>query len=79
MNDIEAPAYSEPINTRFGRRLNEVRNSKGRTQMQLSIDAKLDRSFISDIERGVKEPTTQTLDQIAKALNISLSDLFQGV
>ena len=79
INEHIAPSYKAPINIRFGNRLQEVRTSKGMTQMQLAIEAKLDRSFISDIERGVKEPTTGSLDQIAVAMNISLSDLFVGV
>jgi transcriptional regulator with XRE-family HTH domain len=79
MSDVIAPSYKQPITARFGHRLQEVRNSKGMTQMQLANKAKLDRSFISDIERGAKDPTTKSVDQIATALDISLSDLFIGV
>ncbi len=79
MTDVIAPSYKEPINTRFGTRLREVREGKGMTQLQLATEAILDRSFISDIERGVKEPTTSTLEKIAGVFKISLSDLFIGV
>jgi DNA-binding XRE family transcriptional regulator len=79
ISDSIAPSYKEPINTRFGTRLHDLRTEKGLTQIQLAVKADIDRSLISDIERGAKEPTTGTLDQIALAMNISLSDLFQGV
>jgi transcriptional regulator with XRE-family HTH domain len=49
------------------------------TQIQLAERADLDRSFISDMERAVKEPTIQTLDAIALAFNISISELMKGV
>jgi DNA-binding XRE family transcriptional regulator len=76
-----APSWQEiePVRNRFGKRLQSIRTDKGMTQMQLAIEAGLDRSFISDMENGKKEPTISTLDQIAVAMNISLSDLLMGV
>lgn len=81
MTQPEAPSWKsrEPVRVRFGRRLNELRTSRGYTQMQLAMHAGLDRSFISDIERGVKEPTISTLDLIAVCFKVSLSELFKGV
>lgn len=76
-----APVWkgNERAGIRFGRRLNTMRTGRGVTQLQLAMKAGLDRSFISDIERGVKEPTIQTLDQLAQAFNTSISDLCEGV
>lgn len=56
-------------------RLREMRESRGYTQMQLAMNASLDRSFLSDLERGVKEPTLTTLNMIATAFNMTLSEL----
>lgn len=76
-----APSWKqpEPISIRFGRRLSELRNGRGVTQMQLAQRSGLDRSFISDMERGVKEPTISTLEVLAIAFNISISELMKGV
>ena len=63
----EAPSYKvpDPVRVRFGKHLQELRTSRGITQMQLAMTSGLDRSFISDMERGVKEPAISTLEQIA--------------
>jgi DNA-binding XRE family transcriptional regulator len=81
MTQHEAPSWKgrEPVRVRFGRRLHELRTSKGYTQMQLAMNAGLDRSFISDIERGVKEPTISTLDMLAVVFIMTLSEMFEGV
>ena len=46
------------------------------TQAELAEQADLGTVFISKIERGVANPSTQTLTEIAKALDIPLRDLF---
>jgi len=81
MTNHEAPSWKgkEPVRIRFGKRLNQLRTERGYTQMQLAMNAGLDRSFISDIERGVKEPTISTLDLLAITFSMTLSELFEGV
>lgn len=81
MAQHEAPSWKgrEPVRMRFGKRLHELRTSRGYTQMQLAMNAGLDRSFISDIERGVKEPTISTLDMLSIVFSMTLSEMFEGV
>jgi transcriptional regulator with XRE-family HTH domain len=84
MNDSaipEAPSYKgkQPIKQRFGTRLQQIRTDKGYTQMKLAQQSTLDRSFISDLERGVKEPTISSLELIATTFSMTLSELFEGV
>lgn len=69
----------ERVAIRFGRKLNVIRTSRGVTQLQLAMRSERDRSFISDIERGVTEPTIRTLEKLALAFNMSISDLCEGV
>ncbi len=45
------------------------------SQERLAFAAKLDRTYISGIERGVKNPTIQTLRKIAGALEFRPSEL----
>lgn len=40
------------------------------SQDALSLASGLDRSFISEIETGKRSPTLDTIDKIAKALNV---------
>jgi transcriptional regulator with XRE-family HTH domain len=60
---------------KLGKRLRELRNAKGWSQERLSIETKVDRSYISEIERGTRNPSLTTLSKLAKALDISVADL----
>lgn len=63
----------------FGRRLAEVRKSKGLTQQQLA--EKLDVSLVSIgyIETGKRWPRLTTLHRIADCLGVSVGELFRGL
>lgn len=60
---------------KLGKRLKELRTHKGWSQEKLGFETKLDRSFISGIERGERNPSLKSLQKLAKALDVSLSDL----
>lgn len=57
----------------------DERKSKEWTQEELSLKAGLDRSYISDIERGKRNPTLNALLQIAEGLSLPLSVLMLKV
>lgn len=63
----------------FGRRLAEVRKSRGLTQQALA--EKLDISLVSIgyIETGKRWPRLATLHRIAKCLDVPLAELFKGL
>lgn len=46
------------------------------SQYQLAMDAGLSTSYIPDLEKGLKCPTVETLDNICYALHITLSEFF---
>lgn len=54
----------------IGTILKELRNNKGLTQEELSGLAALDRTHYSKLERGLRNPTMETLFKIADALDI---------
>lgn len=60
---------------KLGSRLKELRKQAGLTQEELGFMIKLDRSYISGVERGVRNPSIKNVAKIAKALNVSISDL----
>lgn len=59
-----------------GKRLRLIRKQKGFTQAELAEKAELSDNFIGLIERGEGHPTLPTLDKIAEALGVKLSDFF---
>ena len=48
-----------------------IREMRGISQEELSVIAKMSKTFIGDIERGQKSPTTASLDKLAKALKVT--------
>lgn len=67
------------ISFRFGLRLRELRRSRNMTQLRMAIDFGIDRSFISDVERGKKSISLTFLEVIALGLGLELSDLVRGL
>jgi transcriptional regulator with XRE-family HTH domain len=51
-------------NVRYHRKL------KGMTQEQLALESDMERSYVSDLERGTRNPSVRALGRIAKALQI---------
>jgi len=60
---------------RFGKRLAEVRSKKSITQENLAFEIGVDRTYISYIERGERNPSIYVLSKIAKALRVDSSEL----
>ncbi len=60
----------------FGDRVRTIRIKKGITQEQLANDAGIERSYMGTIERGERNPTLLKVVNIAKALKVSIKDLF---
>ena len=63
-------------NIAFGKRVAELRKNAGLSQEQFAFMCNVDRTYIGTIERGEKSPTLNTIAKIAKALEISKSELF---
>ena len=60
----------------FGKRVREERTRLGISQEELGFQTGLDRTYISGIERGKRNPSLQNIGKIAKALKVSTSELF---
>jgi transcriptional regulator with XRE-family HTH domain len=63
----------------LGDELRKARNSAKLTQEQLSFAAKIDRTYISQLENNKKSPTVDVLFRICDALGVSASDLLAHV
>ncbi|HZK97824.1 MAG TPA: helix-turn-helix transcriptional regulator [Prolixibacteraceae bacterium] len=63
----------------FGKVLREMRDENQISQEKLAEYCDLDRTYISLLERGLRQPTITTIFKLAKALNISPSTLIEKV
>ena len=63
----------------FGTVLRELRENKKLSQEKLAEFCDLDRTYISLLERGLRQPTLTTLFKLSDALNIKPSELVEMV
>lgn len=64
------------IYAKMGERIRKLRKKAGLSQEQLGEKANLDLTSISEIESGLRNPSTKTLHKIALALKVPLKELF---
>lgn len=65
------------LQKQFGRRIRELRLSRGLSQEELAFKAKVHRTYLGGIERGERNPSLKNIAEIAKALGVSLGQLFE--
>lgn len=63
------------IHRAFGRVLREYRLKSKLSQEDLALEAGIDRTFVSLLERGKRQPTLETLFRLAKVLGVSPATL----
>lgn len=59
-----------------GKEVRRRRKEKGWSQAQLAVYAESSQPTVNQIESGVRNPSTRTLEKIAQALGVEISDLF---
>lgn len=67
------------IEKQFGQRVRTLRLAMKLSQEELAFRAGIHRTYLSDIERGCRNPSLKNIAAIAKALGMPLSHLFLGV
>ncbi len=65
----------EDIKVKFGQRVKELRLSFGYSQEKLAEISDLDRTYIPGIEAGKRNVSLVVVEKIAKAFNLSISEL----
>jgi hypothetical protein len=63
----------------IGAELRRRRVEQKRTLRQVSVAAQVSLGYLSEVERGQKEASSELLASITRALNTPLSDLLSGV
>jgi len=69
----------EVINEAFGKVIKQLREEQELSQQELADYAELDRSYISDMERGRYNPTLQTIYKLSEILKIKPNKLIEKV
>ena len=60
-------------------RIRYLRKLKGMSQLDLALESNINKNYISDLERGSRNPSLLILERICKAFEIDLSTLFKGI
>lgn len=60
----------------FGRRLRVHREAIGWSQEHLAAEAGLDRTYVSGIERGVRNPSLRNIARLALAMGLPMRSMF---
>jgi transcriptional regulator with XRE-family HTH domain len=63
----------------FGRSIRRLRKQRGLSQEALAEACGLSRNYISDIERGVRNPGLLVMVALAKALKVPLPELVEDI
>ena len=65
-----------PALRRLGHRIRQIREGQELSQEALADAARIGRSYMSGIERGVRNCSTLHLLRLARALRVQVGDLF---
>ena len=62
---------------KLARNLEAFRHKRGLSQVDFAEEMKVNKSYVSNLEAGKCNPTLNSLDRLARILNISVSDLLK--
>lgn len=79
MSEISSSFDSPLLRSHIGRALRSARIAQGQTLRQLSREASVSLGYLSEIERGQKEASSELLSAICDALTLSIPNLLLEV
>ena len=63
------------VRVRIGLNLQQIRRDCGLSQEELASRANVHQTYLSGVERGLRNPSALVLDRIAKAMRVDVEDL----
>ncbi|WP_298125240.1 helix-turn-helix transcriptional regulator [Brevundimonas sp.] len=63
------------IRRRVGRNIKKEREARGWSQEELADRAGLHRTYVSGVERGIRNPTVTVLERMAQALSLKIGQI----
>lgn len=58
------------------RNLRRLRVARGLSQETLALEAGIDRTYVSRLERGLENPTVAVLEKVARAIDAEIVEFF---
>ncbi len=72
-------AQRSSVTEKFGQQIKTLRKARNLSQEDLAELCGLDRTYISGIERGIRNVSLRNIEVLAHALEVTLADLFEGI
>jgi len=63
----------------LGMRIKYLRQQRHWSQLDLALEANINKNYICDLENARRNPSLDILERIADAFGISLAELFRGI
>jgi transcriptional regulator with XRE-family HTH domain len=63
----------------FGRAVRSLRVDRGWSQERLAEEAAIHRTYVGDVERGLRNVSLVNIERLARALSVDLPTLMAGV
>lgn len=63
----------------LGARIRELREARGISLRRFAVSIGTDRTYLSEVERGMRSPTVDMAARVAHGLGLTLSELFEGL
>ncbi|MCW1401601.1 helix-turn-helix transcriptional regulator [Novosphingobium sp. MW5] len=63
------------VRLRLARNLRRLREQKGWSQEKFAFEANIHRTYVSDIERGARNPTIIVVEKLAVPLGVTAAEL----
>ena len=67
------------ITDKIGNRIRELRSHTGLSQEKFAQKIGMDRTYFATVESGKRNISLQNIEKIANGLNITISELFEGI
>lgn len=62
----------------LGENVRRLRTAKGLSQEEVAFAAEMKRSYLSDLERGTRNPSVRALGRLAEALGVEAGELLRS-
>lgn len=63
----------------FGKRLRDIRHTKGISQEKFALSINMDRTYYASVESGKRNISLNNIKKISEGFEISLEELFKGL
>ncbi len=64
------------LKEKFGHKIKQLREQKGYSIEYLANIANIDRTYISDVEKGKRNVSLLIIEKLSKALEVTIQELF---